>query len=147
MATSQQNLLPVKHGRDTRGVAPASDVVGHDDTRGTSLPTHPAAFGHMVFFFFFFSRLALTRLRLGLICAELGQLGPYRPKLPIQDEIQKKKKKVQNSLFEINIKNPTSAHFTQTPNFNCLSSHFVSHSSLCSLLSVLSTSVSSPLWL
>ena len=93
MATSQQNLLPVKHGRDTRGVAPASDVVGHDDTRGTSLPTHPAAFGHMVFFFFFFSRLALTRLRLGLICAELGQLGPYRPKLPIQDEIQKKKKK------------------------------------------------------
>ena len=32
IATSQQNLLPVKHGHDTRGAAPTSDVAGHGDT-------------------------------------------------------------------------------------------------------------------
>ena len=136
----------MKHGRDTRGVAPASDVAGHDDARGTPLPTHPAMFGHMVFFFFLadLHRHGYDSGRFVLNWANLGRINRNHR---FRTKFKKKKKKVQNSPFEINIKNLTSTHFTQTPNFSCLSSHFVSHSSLCSLLSVLSASVSLPLWL
>ena len=139
----------MKHGRDTKGVVHASDVAGHDDAQGTPLPTHPAVFGHVVFFFFLadLHRHGYDSGRFVLNWANLGRIGRNCRNRRFRTKFKKKKKKVQNSSFEINIKNPTSAHFTQTPNFNCLSSHFVSHSSLCSLLSVLSASVSSPLYL
>ena len=67
---------PGKHGRSTKGVAPASDAARHGDMRGTLLPTRrcrvrlrPAKF---LFYFIFFSWLMPTWLRLGLICAETG---------------------------------------------------------------------------
>ena len=101
--------------------------------------------------FFFFSWLAPTRLRLGPIRVESGQLGPYRAKQlkwPIQAKIQnsKKKKKKRCKTHRLNlITNPTSAHFIQTT--TSALSHSVTRLSLslCSLPLCLCSP--SPLWL
>ena len=37
----------MKHGRGTRGAAPASDAAGHSDAPRTPLPVRPAASCHM----------------------------------------------------------------------------------------------------
>ena len=89
-------FYPMKHGRGTRGAAPTSDAAGRGDMPGT--PRRATWIPHA------FSRLAPTWLRLGPICVESGQLRP------IQAEIQKKKKKVQNAPFDLYL-NPTSAQF------------------------------------
>ena len=78
-------------------------------------------------FSLFFSRFAPTRLWLGLICVESGRIGWngwFRPKF-------KKKKKVQYTPFELNIK----PYFS--PLQLSISAHTsVSHSSLCSVCSL-----------
>ena len=126
-----------KHGRDIKWVAPASDAAWR--TRDAIALT----FGRVrpLFFFFFFSRLAPTQLKLGpiwVISSEISrfQNGWFRTKF------KKKKKKVQNALFELN-NIPyfsSSAHFIQTPSSLTLS-HSITHLSL-SLCSRLSTFVS-----
>ena len=99
------------------------------------LRVRPCHASWVFFFLFYFSRLAPMRLRLGLIRTESGQLRPYRLKPPIQAKIQKKKK-VQNTPFELNIKPYFSSLHTNTPNFSSLPlSHSVTRLSLsvCSL--------------
>ena len=84
-------------------------------------------------FSLFFSRFVLTRLWLGLICVELGRIGWngwFRPKF-------KKKKKVQYTPFELNIKPYFSPLHTNTKLQLSTSPHTsVSHSSLCSVCSL-----------
>ena len=76
-------------------------------------------------FSLFFSHFAPTRLWLGLICVESGR------------KIQKKKKKVQNTPFELNIKPYFSPLHTNTKLQLSTSPHTsVSHSSLCSVCSL-----------
>ena len=59
--------------------------------------------------------------------------GMNRPQRPIQAEIQKKKKKVQNAPFDLYL-NPTSAQFTQTPKHKLSTSpHISSLTCLCAL--------------
>ena len=102
-----------------------------------SLLVRQAASCHV--FFFFFSWLAPMRLRLGPIRVESGQLKPYwakQLKWPIQAKIQKKKKKVQNTPFELNNK-PYFSSLHPNNNFSSLS---LRHSSLT--LSVLFASLS-----
>ena len=101
-----------KHGRGARGATPASNTARRGDAEGTPLPVHPAASCHVFFF------------------------------PAIQAEIKKKKKKVQNTLFELN-NIPyfsSSAHFIQTPSSLTLS-HSVTRLSL-SLCSCLPASIS-----
>ena len=84
---------------------------------------------------FFFSGLTPMQLRLGLIHVELGQLGPYRAKplkWPIQAKIQKKKKKVQNTPFELNNKPYFSSLHPNTKLQLSLTPSLISHS-LCAL--------------
>ena len=80
---------PRKHGRGTRGAAPASDAARHGTRRPTRLPARRTASA----FFFFFLRFAPTmRLdscrigfdssRTGLIrpkSGRIGHIGSYRP--------------------------------------------------------------------
>ena len=106
----------MKHGRGTRGAAPASNAAGRGDTPGTPLPARPDASRHVMprgFHVFLADsrRCEPTQLRFGLICAESGRLGPESAD---SGRNSKKKKKVQNALFNLYI-NPTSAQFTQTP--------------------------------
>ena len=112
----------MKHGRGTRGAAPASDAA----TRwGRRVPPRRAMWIPHAF-----SRLALTWLRLGPICVESGRLRQ------IQAEIQKKKKekkKVQNAPFDLYL-NPTLAQFTQMPKHKLSTSpHISSLTCLCAL--------------
>ena len=109
----------MKHERGTRGVALAFDTAGRSNAQGTPLPMRPAA-----------SRCVMPR-EFHVLFADASQRGSdtgrfaryradsglnrpyrlYRPKRPIQAEIQpKKKKKVQNAPFDLFL-NPTSALF------------------------------------
>ena len=77
------------HGRSSQASAPVSDAVGRGDAGGmpqTARPCHVVPRGD--------SRIGPTR-------PKSGRLGPYRPKRPSQAEIQKKKKMVQNALFDL----------------------------------------------
>ena len=83
-------------------------------------------------FSLFFSRFAPTRLWLGLICVESGRIGLFRLKFN-----KKKKKKVQYTPFELNIKPYFSPLHTNTELQLSTSPHTsVSHSSLCSVCSL-----------
>ena len=125
----------MKHGRGTRDAAPAFDAAGCSDAPGTPLPVCPAASRRIVprgFHVFLADsrRRELTQLRLRPIRAESGLNRPYRfrPKLK-----KKKKKKVQNALFDLYL-NPTLAQFTQTPKHKLSTSpHILSLTCLCAL--------------
>ena len=84
----------MKHGHGTRGAALASNAARR--VRDTAACASGRVMPHG--FFFFFSRLAPMRLRLGLIRTESGQLRPYRLKPPIQAKIQKKKKGAKHTV-------------------------------------------------
>ena len=78
--------------------------VRHGDARVTPLP---ACWCCVLFFFFFWF---CDSCRLGLICTDLGQIGLYRAK-PLKHtesadsgQNSKKKKRVQNTPFELNPK-------------------------------------------
>ena len=75
-------LPPRKHGRGTRGAAPASDAARRGTRRPTRLPTRRTA---SAFFFFFFSRIrtdsarfAPNRPRFAPNRADSAKIGPYR---------------------------------------------------------------------
>ena len=75
---------------------------------------------HATWLFIFLSRLVPTRLRLEPICAESSL---NQPKSAVSAETadsgrnSKKKKKVQNAPFELNLKSSFSSLHTNTPNF------------------------------
>ena len=83
------------HGRGSRCAAPAFDTVWRGDVQGTPLTARRCRFGpRLPRGFFFFHRLAPTRLRLGSIRADSGRIGRnrrngrFKPKRSIQAEIQ-----------------------------------------------------------
>ena len=134
-------FLAVKHGCGTRGAALASDGVGCGDARGKPLPACPAASRSIMprGFCFFLSRLAPTWLRLGPIHAESGL---NQPESTVSAETadsgrnSRKKKRVQNAPFKLNIKPSFSSFHTNTPNLTL-------YLSLSSSLTRLSLSVCS----
>ena len=74
------------------------------------------------FFFFFYSRLTPTRLRLEMNGADSRQLEPYQAKLPIQAKIQKKRCKTHRLNLITNPKGPKLSHaFSLHSNFSSLS--------------------------
>ena len=108
--------------------------VRHGDAWGTPLPVHQCSV-QLFFFFFGFTTCANA----AQTWADLHRLRPYRAKPPIQDEIQKKRKK-RCKTHRLNlITNPTLSHAFFTSNFSSLS-----HSFLCSLHLRLRSP--SPLW-
>ena len=94
--------------------------VRRGDVRGTPLPVQgtplPCVEPRHATWFFFFSQLASTRTdsgRFTLNQADSGRNGRFKQKF-------KKNKKVQNGLFELNIKPYFSSLHTNTPNFSSL---------------------------
>ena len=136
----------MKHGCGTRGVAPTFDAAGRGDAWGMPLPARLAESCRVVpcgfqFFLADSRRQASTWLQLGLIRVESGRLEPYRPKPPkrlIQAKIQKKKKKkVQNTPFElITIPYFSPLHINTKLKLSTSPHTSVSHSSLCSVCSL-----------
>ena len=127
----------MKHGRGTKGAAPASNVAGRSDAQGTLLPARPTASCHVDSSWFSPTRADAASTR-----ADSPGIGPTRawidlnqPKRPIQAEIQKKKKKGAECTVWLISKpyfNPIS-HKRQNISSH-LSSHFVSHfTCLCAL--------------
>ena len=107
----------VKHERSTRGAAPTFDAATCEGRRCPckGLRCH-ASSRVMPRGFFFFSQLASTRTdsgRFTLNQADSGRNGRFKQKF-------KKNKKVQNGLFELNIKPYFSSLHTNTPNFSSL---------------------------
>ena len=112
----------MKHEHGTKGATPAFDTVGRGDMRGMPLPARPTASCHVAFVFF-----KPTQLRLWPIRTKSGRLGPYRHESVVSavsvetaemvDSGQNsKKKEVQNTPFELNIKPSFSSLHTNTPN-------------------------------
>ena len=130
-------VLSRKHGRGTRGAAPASDTAGRGDTQGTPLPARPAATCHMDPTWFSPTRadaastqadspgIRPTRAWIG----HIGRNGRFRPKF------KKKKKKGAERTVWLNTKpyfNPVSLKRQNTSPH--ISSHFTKFTlSLCSL--------------
>ena len=88
--------------------------VRHGDAQGTPLPARPATLCHVDSMCFSPTRADASRRgsdtgRFARNRADSGLNRPYRPKQPIQTEIQKKKKKAERTIW-LNT-NPTSAQF------------------------------------
>ena len=130
----------MKHGRDTKGVVHASDVAGHDDAQGTPLPTHPAVFGHVFFFFFLadLHRHGYDSGRFVLNWANLGRIGRNCRNRRFRTKFKKKKKRCKTHRLKLILKTllqPIS-HKHQTSTASPLTSSLTrlcAHCSVCSL--------------
>ena len=104
------------HPRPTR-----RDAATREGRRCPRVRPRPAASCHKAFIFLKPTHADSHRRGSGSgrFARNRADLGLYRlesPKRPIQAEIQKKKKKVQNAPFELNIKPSFSSLHTNTPN-------------------------------
>ena len=123
-------VLSRKHGRGTRGAAPASDTAGRGDTQGTPLPARPAATCHVDPTWFSPTcadaastqadspGIRPTRAWIG----HIGRNGRFRPKF--------KKNKRQNAPFDL-ILTLLQPSFTQNAKTPLLTFRLTSLSSLC----------------
>ena len=121
-------VLSRKHGRGTRGAAPASDTAGRGDTQGTPLPARPASTCHVDPTWFSSTRADTSRFEpTQAWIGRIGRNGQFRPKF-------KKKKGAEHTIW-LNTKpyfNPVSLKRQNTSPH--ISSHFTKFTlSLCSL--------------
>ena len=104
-----------KHGRGTRGAAPASDAAGRGDAQGTPLPARPVASSRAVprgshVVFTDASQRGFDARRREPNRADSGLNRPYRPESAVSAKTtdsgrnsKKKKKETQNASFYLTL--------------------------------------------